>query len=556
MRITFDRSVELVNVTGLYGNGDTAQIFKKGVILSSLAFGGLIIVAALLKGLFMFYMRQTIIVVSRLIEYDMKNDIYGQYQNMSVSFYRKYFTGDLMARISEDVSRVRMYVGPAIMYFVNLVFTFVSVVYMMINVNPKLSLYVLLPLPILSISIYYISDIINKKSDAIQTKLSAITSFVQETFSGIRVIKSFAVENKFALDFEKENEQYRKESMGLAKINALFMPMMMMLIGLSTLFTIYFGGMEVINGTFTFGNIAEFVIYVNLLTWPVASLGWVTSIVQRAAASQERINEFMNTKPDVVSPSSESFEYNSTLSFKNISYSYPGKAVPALQNISFDLPKGYVLGIVGTTGSGKTTLAGLLLRLFDPSEGEVLVDEKSLKSINLGLYRDKIGYVPQDVFLFSETIKDNIAFGKKGKVPSMKEIELAAQKASVYSNIMDFPNRFDTMLGERGITLSGGQKQRVAIARALIRNPEILILDDCLSAVDHHTEKEIISSLNKEMADKTAVIISHRVSSVIQANNILVLHEGKIVEQGDHKTLMSRNGVYAQLYEKQMELTE
>ncbi len=393
---------------------------------------------------------------------------------------------------------------------------------------------------------------INRKSDRIQVQLAKVTSFAQEAFAGIRVLKSFAAENDVLNEFKKETQSYKNKSLSLAKTDALFFPLMMMLIGLSTLLTIFIGGREVINGELTIGNIAEFIIYVNLLTWPVASLGWVTSIVQRAAASQERINEFLNEKPNIISDSKDIFTFNNKLEFKNLNFTYPNSSRKALKNINFEIEKGKTLAILGSTGSGKSTIAALLLRLYDPESGSINYDSKDLKSINLDSYREKIGYVPQDVFLFSDTIEENIAFGLKAELANKSDlVKEAAKQAVVYDNIISFPQAFNTLLGERGITLSGGQKQRVAIARAIIKRPEILILDDCLSAVDTKTESEILQNFKSILKDKTAVIISHRVSSVINADTIIVLDDGEIIEKGNHSELLQANGKYFELYQKQ-----
>lgn len=535
-------------------SGDSPLSSEKIDELTSIAliYGLLILAAALLKGLFMFFKRQTIIVMSRHIEYDMKNEIFDQYQKLGLNFYRKNKTGDLMSRISEDVGRVRMYIGPAVMYFADLLVTFILVIPMMIYINPELTLYVLAPLPVLSFAIYKVNSIINRKSDRIQVQLAKVTSFAQEAFAGIRVLKSFAAENDVLNEFKKETQSYKNKSLSLAKTDALFFPLMMMLIGLSTLLTIFIGGREVINGELTIGNIAEFIIYVNLLTWPVASLGWVTSIVQRAAASQERINEFLNEKPNIISDSKDIFTFNNKLEFKNLNFTYPNSSRKALKNINFEIEKGKTLAILGSTGSGKSTIAALLLRLYDPESGSINYDSKDLKSINLDSYREKIGYVPQDVFLFSDTIEENIAFGLKAELANKSDlVKEAAKQAVVYDNIISFPQAFNTLLGERGITLSGGQKQRVAIARAIIKRPEILILDDCLSAVDTKTESEILQNFKSILKDKTAVIISHRVSSVINADTIIVLDDGEIIEKGNHSELLQANGKYFELYQKQ-----
>ncbi len=533
-----------------FANNEAGVAYSKSVMNTAFRFGLLIILASVIRGVFMFFMRQTLIVMSRKIEYDMKNDIFNHYQKLSQRFYRKNFTGDLMNRLSEDVSRVRMYIGPAVMYIVNLVFTFITVIFMMFSVNVELSLWVLMPLPVLSISIYYISEIINKKSDKIQEKLSDITTLSQETFSGIRVLKSFAVERSFFQHMEVESENYRSQKMSLAFIDSLFNPLMLMLVSLSTLLTIYLGGKGVISGTFTFGNIAEFVIYVNLLTWPVASLGWVTSLVQRAAASQTRINRFLHEAPEITNISATPFLFQDEIIVKDVDFRYDEKNYNALSGLNFSLKKGKTLGIIGATGSGKTTIAALLLRLIEPTDGEIIIDKQKLPNINLDDYRQQIGYVPQDVFLFSDTIAQNISFGLNEQA-NMETITKYAKMAHVHDNIIDFKNGYDTVIGERGITLSGGQKQRIAIARALIREPEILILDDCLSAVDQETEKQILAELKVIMQEKTAVIISHRLSSVLLCDEIIVLDNGKIIETGNHASLLKLNGQYAEIYRKQ-----
>ncbi|TNE82392.1 MAG: ABC transporter ATP-binding protein [Bacteroidetes bacterium] len=531
--------------------GEVHSENKDKLIQSTMTLGLLILGAAILKGVFMFFMRQTIIVMSRHVEYDQKNEIFDQYQRLGQDFYRGNNTGDLMNRISEDVSRVRMYVGPAIMYTLNLLATFTFVIYNMVAVSPSLTLWVLLPLPVLSISIYYVNNIIYRKSDAIQAKLSDLTTFVQEAFSGMRVLKAFGVGKASWQEFEKENEDYRKKALDLAKVDAMFFPLMMLLVGLSNLIVVYVGGMQVIEGKLSYGNIAQFIIYVNMLTWPVASLGWVTSIVQRAASSQARINEFLDIQPAIENQSEKPFHFEKGIHLKNVTFRYSEGRKEALSKVSLSLEKGKVVGVIGSTGSGKSTLASLILRLHDPSEGKILIDGEPIQDINLDEYREKIGYVPQDVFLFSDTIAENIAFGLKGEDREFSRIEEAAKSAAVYSNVIDFPKGFETMLGERGISLSGGQKQRVAIARAIVKNPEILILDDCLSAVDTRTEAEILGNFRKVFSDKTVLIISHRVSSVKDADEIIVLEEGEVLERGKHDELVKNQGAYAQLFEKQ-----
>jgi ATP-binding cassette, subfamily B, multidrug efflux pump len=553
VRVAFDYSLSEISLFQFIKLSDFNLSYRQTIITNAALCGFLILLVALLRGIFMFFMRQTIIVVSRKIEFDLKNEIYNHYQKLSLSFYRENFTGDLMSRISEDVSKVRMYLGPAIMYFVNLVFTFITVLIMMIAVNPKLTFWVLLPLPILSLSIYYVSEMINKKSDRIQAKLSDLTSFVQESMAGIRILKAFSVQHVFAKNFGKETENYRELSMSLTKINSVFMPLMMFLVGLSTLLTVYFGGLEVANGNFTYGNIAEFVIYINLLTWPVASLGWVTAIVQSAEASQARINVFLDTKQEVISGENKFDGFKNKIVLENITYSYPAKP-NAIENINFTALKGQTIGIIGPTGSGKTTLLNLLARFFDPKAGTIWIDDTKLIDYNLTDYRNKIALVPQDVFLFSDSIYENIVFGSpEPEKISKTEVEKAAKIACVHKNISEFTNQYETILGERGITLSGGQKQRVAIARALIRNPEIILLDDCLSAVDQQTEKQIIQNLKSELQNKTAFISSHRLSALEDADIILVLDNGNIIAQGNHDYLIKHNTYYEKMYKKQME---
>ncbi len=518
-----------------------------------LYFTFLVISFAIIRGLFMYFMRQTIIVMSRKIEYDLKNEIFNHYQQLDQTFYRNNRIGDLMSRISEDVSRVRMYVGPALMYSINLVITIILVLVVMFAVNTRLTWLVIAPLPILSYAIYKINNLINTRSDAIQEQLSGLTSFVQEAFSGIRVIKAFATEENNSLAFEKQTQIYREKQMHLAQVDAFFFPLMVFLTGLSSLLTIYIGGIEVIAGRATLGNIAEFIIYVNILIWPVTSLGYTSSLIQRAAASQARINDFLNTKPSLNFHPESDCIFEEAIQFKEVSYTYPGKEIPAIASISFTLKKGSNLAILGTTGAGKSTLIQLLLRIFDPTAGEILIDGKNLNGLNLKKWKDQIGYVPQDVFLFSDTIENNIAFGAQASDPQLNEkIKLAVQQASLEDAITGFKDGLKTRVGERGITLSGGQKQRVAIARAFIKNPSLLILDDCLSALDTQTESDILEKLQQLKKGKTSLIISHRVSSVKDADRILVLHSGKIIEEGTHEDLMKLNGSYSEIYLKQI----
>ncbi|WP_187262829.1 ABC transporter ATP-binding protein [Pontibacter beigongshangensis] len=554
VRYAFDLIKEGINLHQLYeGLSQQATIYD--IFAKSILVYGIVILAmALLRGLFLFFVRQTLIVMSRLIENDLKNEIYEHYQSLPLSFYRKNNTGDLMARISEDVSRVRMYLGPAIMYGLNLVVLFIMVIPYMLSVNVKLTLYTLLPLPILAISIYYVNNIIQRKSDEIQRSLSGITTFVQEAFSGIRVLKSFVREDDSHNNFTTASNTYKDKSLDLNFVNSLFFPLILFLVGLSTIITIYIGGQEVMNGSITTGNIAEFVIYVNMLTWPVTALGWTASLVQRAAASQERINEFLNTKTTIISRKNISKQIEGDIVFENVNFVYPDTNIHALKNVSFRIQHGETLAVIGNTGSGKSTIATLLPRMFDVTSGRILIDGVDVRDYNLKNLRSQIGYVPQDVFLFSDTISNNIGFG----LPEIQEEQMvqAAKDADVYENIIRFPEQFETKLGERGITLSGGQKQRVSIARALVREPSILILDDSLSAVDTKTENAILNSLQRIMANRTSIIISHRVSSVKLADRILVLDDGEIVQHGTHEVLIREPGLYKELYERQLQTEE
>ena len=512
--------------------------------------GILILISALLRGIFMFFMRQTIIVMSRIIEYDLKNEIFEHYQSLPLSFYRKNNTGDLMNRISEDVSKVRMYFGPAIMYGITLLTLFLMVIPFMFSINFKLTIYSLLPLPILSLSIYLVNNIIHKRSEKIQESLSNLSTFVQEAFSGIRVIKAFDREEDINLQFEKESTDYKNKSLKLAFVQAVFFPLIMSLIGLSVILTIYIGGVEVFNGSISTGVIAEFVIYVNLLTWPVAALGWITSIIQQAAASQKRINEFLQTKTDIISTENLEKNLTGTIEFEKVNFVYPDSGIHALKNISFKINQGESVAIIGNMGAGKSTLANLICRMYDISSGSLKIDGQFIQKYNLSCLRSQIGFVPQDVFLFSDSIRNNIAFGN----PDMNEEKMiqAAKDADLLNNIVDLPNGFDTRVGERGITLSGGQKQRVSIARAVAREPKILILDDALSAVDTKTENTILEAMAKIMKGRTSLIISHRVSSAKLASKIIVLLDGSIIEEGSHENLLANNGAYKGIYEQQL----
>ncbi|MEQ8626621.1 ABC transporter ATP-binding protein [Ekhidna sp.] len=526
--------------------GDTVEIIGSSIVILAV----LILVSALLRGVFLFFMRQTIIVMSRHIEYDLKNEIYEHYQTLPLSFYRRNNTGDLMARISEDVSKVRMYIGPAIMYGINLFTLFLMVIPYMVSINPVLTLYSLLPLPVLSVSIYFVSNIINKRSTEIQESLSGLSTYVQEAFSGIRVIKAFVREEEVAKNFETESVDYRDKSLKLSFVQALFMPLIMGLIGLSVILTVWVGSIQVFNGEVSTGNIAEFIIYVNMLTWPVTALGWITSIIQRAAASQRRINEFLNTKTDIVSEKEVIREIEGHIVFDGVNFTYPDSGIHALKDVSFEVKPGESIAIVGTTGSGKSTIANMVCRLYDIDNGSIEIDQVGVKDYNLSSLRSQIGYVPQDVFLFSDTIENNISFGNRKM--SREEIERAAADADVLDNIKEFKNGFQTRLGERGITLSGGQKQRVSIARAIAREPKILILDDALSAVDTKTENAILNAMQRIMQGRTSIIISHRVSSAKLADKVVMLDDGKVVEQGTHDELLARNGAYRELHDKQL----
>lgn len=530
--------------------GEFFAAFAYGILI----YAGLILIMAFLRGLFLYFVRQTLIVMSRLIEYDLKNEIFAHYQSLPLSFYRRNNTGDLMNRISEDVGRVRMYLGPAIMYGITLFTLFLMVIPIMFRIDAELTWYALSPLPLLSLSIFFVNNKIEKRSEEIQTRQSRLSTFVQEAFSGIRVLKSFNRENESIGKFDRESQSYRKHSLKLTRVQALFYPLIMGLIGLSTILTVYAGSLGVIRGDLTFGNIAEFIIYVNLLTWPVTSLGWTTSLVQRAEASQKRINEFLKTSTDIVSEQNLERTISGKVEFRNVYFTYPDTGIQALQNVSFVINPGESLAIIGTTGSGKSTVANLVSRLYDIQDGEILIDNTPIRHYNLTTLRSQIGYVPQDVFLFSDTIYNNIGFGIQ-KLDEEKILQ-AARDSDVYSNIMNFPQGFATRVGERGITLSGGQKQRVSIARAIVREPKILMLDDALSAVDTKTEHNILSSMKRIMDGRTTIIISHRVSSAKLASKIIVLEDGQIVEQGTHDSLLRAKGVYYELYDKQGRVEE
>ena len=525
----------------------TEAVFREELMTNILYLIG----AAVIAGIFTFLMRQTIINVSRHIEYDLKNEIYQHYQILSLNFYKSNRTGDLMNRISEDVGKVRMYVGPALMYTMNTITLFTVAIIYMVNTAPKLTLYTLLPLPILSFAIYKLSRLINKRSTIVQQSLSTLSTYTQETFSGISVIKSYGIEPQTNLEFDNLSTENRQKQINLTKVQALFFPMMILLIGVSNLIVIYIGGMQYMNGVIEdIGTIAAFLIYVNMLTWPVAIVGWVTSLVQQAEASQERINEFLNTEPEIKNKANELTPITGDIEFKNVSFVYPDTNIEALKEVSFKLNSGETLAVLGKTGSGKSTILDLIGRLYDIDNGQILIDNKIISELNLHSLRESIGYVPQDAFLFSDTIKNNIKFGKEDATD--EEVIEAAQNAKVHKNIMGFSKGYETILGERGITLSGGQKQRVSIARAIIKKPEILLFDDCLSAVDTETEEKILKNLVKLTKDKTTIIVSHRVSSAKNADKIIVLDDGKVIQTGTHETLINTDGYYKELYTKQL----
>ncbi|WP_298764609.1 ABC transporter ATP-binding protein [uncultured Polaribacter sp.] len=537
-----------LNIVEDYVNGtETNLTFVKQELLNNVL---VIVGVALLAGFFTFLMRQTIIVTSRLIEFDLKNEIYQQYQRLSLNFYKKNRTGDLMNRISEDVSKVRMYVGPAVMYTMNMLVLIAVGFTQMINIDVKLTLYTLLPFPVLSISIFLLSKVIHKRSSIVQEYLSKLTTFNQEFFSGISVVKSYGIENQIIKDFDAIADESKQKNIHLQQANALFFPLMILLIGLSNLIVVYIGGKLYINNEIQIGTIIEFMLYVNILTWPVAVIGWVTSMIQQAEASQLRINEFLNEVPEIKNNTNKPTHIIGKVTFKNVTFTYDDTNITALKNISFTAKAGETIAILGKTGSGKSTIIELIVRLYDTKKGVILIDDKPIENANLDSIRDQIGFVPQDPFLFSESIGNNIKFGKEDATE--QEIIQAAKNAVVHNNIIDFPKGYDTVLGERGVTLSGGQKQRVSIARAIIKKPKILIFDDCLSAVDTETEEQILANLKQVSKDKTTFIISHRVSSAKNADKILVLDNGNIIQEGSHNQLITEKGYYKDLYEQQL----
>ena len=532
-----------------YINGEVTDV---SVLKDELLYNILLIVGTTLISAFLtFLMRQTFIVVSRHMEYDLKNEVYRHYQDLSLNFYKKNRTGDLMNRISEDVSKVRLYLGPAIMYSVTTFTSTVVVLIFMIQAAPLLTLYTVIPLPVLAFSIYKLSVAIHKRSTVVQQYLSKLNTFTQESFSGIAVIKSYGLEPQTNHNFTELSNGSRDKNIDLVKVQAFFFPLMILLIGISNIIVIYIGGRQIISGEIeNIDVLVEFILYVNMLTWPVAAIGWVTSLVQQAEASQERINEFLSEKPEITNPKAEQDTINGSIEFKNVSFTYDDTNITALKNVSFKVEKGETLAVIGKTGSGKSTILELIGRLYDIDQGELLIDGRKIDTVNLESLRENIGYVPQDAFLFSDSIRNNIKFGKTDA--SEEEIVTAAKNASVHKNIQAFSKGYDTVLGERGITLSGGQKQRVSIARAIIHDPEILLFDDCLSAVDTETEEEILNNLFEITKEKTTIIVSHRISSAKNADRIIILEDGLVVQEGSHEQLITTEGYYKELYAKQL----
>jgi ATP-binding cassette subfamily B protein len=526
-----------------------SNILYKIIMFNALGFGIAIVLASVLKGVFMFFMRQTLVVASREIEYDQKNELFLKYEKLGEDFYRQNYTGDLMSRITEDISNVRMYIGPAIMYFANVLFSFIMIITQMIMVNKHLAFWVIVPLPILSISIYYVSQKINLGNKKIQEQLSVITTHAQETFSGIRILKSFGAEKYFSKDFNDQGVEFQNRNLKLAMVNSLFFPLMMLLIGLSTIIVLYVGGREVEKGVFTPGNLAEFVIYLNMLIWPVASLGWTTALVQKASASQKRINDFLNREEVDLQDNEVVLSLSKQIDFNKITHKYIDKTENALTDVSFQISKGEIIGITGKTGSGKSTLLQLLTKQIQVQSGQIMIDDQSISSLHLNAYRKLIAYVPQDVFLFSDTIEANITFGVSEY--SQEQLDEIIRITCLDKDIALFEQGKHTILGERGVSLSGGQKQRVSLARALMKNSDILILDDCLSAVDAETESRIIYNLKEVFQNKTVIITSHRVAPLQHANVIFILEKGKIIESGNHEFLISFGGYYQWLYENQ-----
>ena len=515
-----------------------------------LMFGLTVTFFAIIKGIMMYYMRQTLIVMSRLIEYDMRKEVFNHIQTLDQTYLRTHQTGDIMARVSEDVSKVRDYLGPGILYGINLVTLFIMTIYAMLQVDVKLTLYSLIPLPFLSISIYYVSKMINEKSTLIKQQLSVLNSNAHEAYSGIRVIKSYAKEDQFSSYFDAQSEEFKKRSLELAKIEAYFQPLMVLLISISTLLVVLVGGFQVYNGELTTGNIAEFILYVNMLTWPVTAIGWIASVIQEAEASQKRINELLSVKSNIENTNIQNYDIKGDIEFRNVSFIYPNTGVRALNNLSFTLKRGQRMAVMGRTASGKTTIADLLMRMFDINEGQILIDGMDIKEHNLKVIRERISCVPQDVFLFSDTIAANIEFGKDGV--SMETIKTYAENAAIRDEIENLPKQFETLVGERGLTLSGGQKQRISIARAFIKKSDIVILDDALSAVDTTTEQKILNYFDTSLMGKTTIIITNRANNLLNYDQIIILENGEITEKGTHEQLLVNGGFYASIYQQQM----
>ncbi len=549
VRYAIDFTISQVKFAALLHQFSIKGIFGTHLTQSIVAFSVIILVFALLRGLFLFFMRQTLIVMSRHIEYDQKNELYNHYQKLDQTFYKNNNTGDLMSRITEDVSRVRNYTGPAIMYIINTIILFAMVSFTMYRVNGELTLYALIPLPVLAVCIFFVNSIIEKRSEAIQSQLSVLTTTAQETYSGIRVVKAYVQEKLAAEHFNIESIEYKNRQLKLARVESFFFPTIFMLVGFSTLSVIFIGGNKVINGQITAGNIAEFFMYINMLTWPIASMGWVMALIQRASASQKRLDEFLSLQPKIINPNNEKHAIVGDVEFHNVSFAFSNTGITALKNISFHLKAGEKMAVIGRTGAGKSTIANLFTRVFDVTEGSILLDGIDIRSINLHELREQVGVVPQDVLLFSDTVTNNIAFGNDTIDPILaKEF---ADRASVGDEILRLQHGYDTMVGERGVMLSGGQKQRISIARALIKSPSVLVLDDCLSAVDARTEHKILQQFNEVLKEKTAIVITHRIFTLIHFDKIIVLDKGKIVEEGTHDQLILKKGLYYQLFELQ-----
>ena len=545
IRNSFDTIAEVIK------NYKTGAVQNELVRWELIKYGLFIIASAMLQGIFMYFMRQTIVVMSRHIEYDLKNVVFEQYQRLTQRFFKQNNTGDLMNRISEDVGKVRMYVGPAIMYALNTGFTIILVISIMISVSPKLTLLTLAPLPLLAFLVYKVANLINVKSLAVQQQLSTLSTFAQESFSGMRVIKSYHRLHWFNAKFKAEAIEYRSVNEELFRVNATFQPIMILMVGISTLITIFVGGQLYFAGEVSAGNITEFIYYVNLLTWPIASIGWVTSLVQSAAASMERLNEFLSEEPDFKSGDYRPSSFQGTVTFKNVSFTYPNSGIQALDNVSFTLQAGHSLGILGKTGSGKSTVTALMVRQYDPTEGQILIDGVDVKDWHLPTLKKYLGWVPQEAFLFSDTIARNIAFGLDEF--NQDQVEQAAKAAGVHDNIIDFPKQYETTVGERGVTLSGGQKQRVSIARALAKSPKLMVFDDCLSAVDTETEELILGNIKEATASISSMIVAHRVSSVKHCEQIICLENGQIIEKGTHEELEIAGGHYSELISLQLD---